>query len=298
MGNGIHLPMKTSTLPRDYVNYLCNPGLKTRSGVVPLQMYMGAHKNGGKSKEFLDALFKAKLADLDDPTWTPASCVPGDELAIMVKGQGNDEYYVKLWDWIWDNQEQLGSSSSDVLQNVYQKYFVRKEGGPNGIVGMIKDAYFGNECIGFVSNYLRYINVWDKYFGVDNHKWKIHFGQKVQRLQDVKPLDLLEWTNVGHVALVDQVYGMVGNRLRIDFSQCSGMGDLKGPMSNQAFLSPVAPKKDDDGNVIPPVDGQTLFEITGTIPVLGFLNVRRMAGLEYSGVKPDGYRERPLLSTG
>ena len=60
-----------------------------------------------------------------------------------LKGQGNDAYYVRLWDWIWDNQEQLGSSKSQVLREVYNKYFVRKEGGDNPLYGMVKDAYFG-----------------------------------------------------------------------------------------------------------------------------------------------------------
>lgn len=40
---------------------------------------------------------------------------------------------------------------------------------------MVKGAYFGNECIGFVSNYLRYIKVWNKYLGVNNHSWSVHF---------------------------------------------------------------------------------------------------------------------------
>jgi hypothetical protein len=84
-----------------YVDYLCNPGLTTRGGVVPLQMYMGVHTNGQNSEAFLTALFAARLADPKNLSWTPQSCVPPGELLIMKKGQGNDVYYVKLWDWIW-----------------------------------------------------------------------------------------------------------------------------------------------------------------------------------------------------
>ena len=36
----------------------------------------------------------------------------------------------------------------------------KKAGKPNPLFSMVEDAYFGNECIGFVSNYLRYIKVW------------------------------------------------------------------------------------------------------------------------------------------
>src|SRR5579871_3680009 len=127
----------TSKLPCHYVDYLCHPGLQTRAGVVPLQMYMGAHKNGQNSDSFLTELFKANLADKDNRAWTPQSCVPGDELTIMKKGQGNDVYYVKLWNWIWDNQEQLGTASSQVLRDVYSKYFARKEPGTNGLIKMV-----------------------------------------------------------------------------------------------------------------------------------------------------------------
>ena len=55
----------TSKLPCHYVDYLCHPGLQTRAGVVPLQMYMGAHKNEEKSDLFLTELFAANLADLE-----------------------------------------------------------------------------------------------------------------------------------------------------------------------------------------------------------------------------------------
>jgi len=267
----------TSKLPCHYVDYLCHPGLKTRGGIVPLQMYMGSHLNGENSASFLTALFGANLADLDDPSWTPHSCVPDEELAIMMKGQGNDAYYLRLWDWIWDNQEQLGSSKSQLLRDVYNKYFVRKEGGDNPLLGMVMDAYFGNECIGFVSNYLRYIKVWNKYLGVDNHRWSLHFPQKIQRLEDVRSLDLLEWTTYGHIALVDDVEGVFNGKLKLDISQCSGFkGEkaLKGPMANRGVFLSEAVKQGKDGH--------TWFTLSGTLPVQGELQVRRMPSLQYA----------------
>lgn len=268
--------MGITKLPCHYVDYLCHPGLKTRGGIVPLQMYMGSHVNGANSAAFLSALFGANLADLDDPTWTPHWCVPDKELEIMVKGQGNDAYYVRLWDWIWDNQEQLGSSKSQVLREVYNKYFVRKEGGDNPLYGMVKDAYFGNECIGFVSNYLRYIKVWDKYRGVNNHSWSAHFSQKIYRLEDVRSLDLLEWVTYGHIALVDDVEGVANGKLKLDISQCSGFpgSGLKGPMSNRGVFLSKAEEQDGDTH--------TRFTISGLVPVGSDLQVRRMPGLQYA----------------
>jgi len=265
----------TSKLPCHYVDYLCKPGLKTRGGIVPLQMYMGSHVNGDNSKSFLEALFSANLRDLDDRSWTPASCVPPEELAIMKKGQGNDVYYVQLWDWIWDNQEQLGSSKNPILQYVYQHYFVEKTVDPNGLKGMVHDAYFGNECIGFVSNYLRYIGFWKKYQGVDNHYWYIHFATPVLNLEDVRPLDLLEWTDVGHVALVDDVEGVTDGTLKLDVSQCSRLGDLKDPMSNKGVFLKQATKQEGNG-------GHTKYTLSGNAPVPGDLQIRRNLDLQYA----------------
>ncbi|WP_342362489.1 hypothetical protein [Terrarubrum flagellatum] len=266
--------MITHKLPCHYVDFLCKPGLKTRGGTVSLQMYMGAHKNGQKSAEFLDALFGEKgLKDDDDPTWTPQWCVPNSgkwdsEFIIMRKGQGNHVYYVRLWDWIWDNQEKLGTAKSSVLRAVYDKYFVRKAGGSNPLQGMVNDAYFGNECIGFVSNYLRWIGKWESYKGADNHKWSMHFTKQINRLEDVRSLDLLEWVNFGHIALVDDVFGVIGGQLKLNVSQCSGFKDgPKGPMSNNGLM------------LIDQGDG--LFKTVGAWPVDGTLNVRRMPDLQY-----------------
>jgi hypothetical protein len=140
---------------------------------------------------------------------------------------------------------------------------------------MVKDAYFGNECIGFVSNYLRYIKVWNEYLGVDNHHWSLHFTQKIQRLEDVRSLDLLEWTTYGHIAFVDDVDGVTNGKLKLDISQCSGFKDgLKGPMSNRGvFLSEAA---------VQGGDNHTRFTISGIVPVTGDLQVRRMPGLQYT----------------
>lgn len=93
---------------------------------------------------------------------------------------------------------------------------------------------------------------------------------------DVRSLDLLEWTTYGHIALVDDVDGVTAGKLRLDISQCSGFeGGLNGPMSNSGVSLSQAFER--DGTPKPGV-----FIIDGSLPVKGELEVRRMPGLQYA----------------
>jgi hypothetical protein len=272
----------TSKLPRDYVDYLTKTGIKTRGGTVLLNRYMGAHKNGENSAAFFAALDRAKLHDLDDTSWNAHTGISALDWAIMIKGQGFHVAYKKLWDFLWENQEQMGDSKEPVLRKVYDYYFVRKAGGPNPLQGMVNDAYFGNECIGFVSNYLRWVDAWQGYHGADNHHWVLNHPYPVNSLKDIQPLDLLEWEPpYGHVALIDFPEEPSGGTLKITYSQSSGMPDgTNGPMTNIGHLTPV-------GNV----GGETVYNISGNIPVDGKVKVRRMKGFTYSSPR---YAYTPL----
>lgn len=264
----------TSKLPRDYVDYLTKTGISTRGGTVYLNRYMGAHKNGGNSAKFFAALDRAKLHDLDDTSWTPHTGISSLDWAVMIKGQGFHVAYKKLWDFLWENQEQMDTDKEPFLKQVYNKYFVRKEGGPSPLQGMMNDAFFGNECIGFVSNYLRWVNAWQGYHGADNHHWKINHPHAINSLKDVRPLDLLEWEPPkGHVALIDDCIGPSDGNLKTPISQSSGFEDGRnGPMSNyEVYLTPAGA-----------VGGEAVYNITGTIPVDGLVKVRRMDGLSYA----------------
>src|SRR5262249_31758626 len=167
--------------------------------------------------------------------------MPPKEWAIMEKGQGYHTYFVRLWNWMWDNQEQMRDGKNKFLrENIYGKYFRDREvTGANPFQLMVRDHYFGMECIGFVSNYLRYAGVWKSYLGVNNHHWKIHFQDGVKTLDAVSRLDLLEWVEVGHIALVDAVHWVLHGKCVLDISQCSGYpkggrnGGFNGPMKNQ-----------------------------------------------------------------
>jgi hypothetical protein len=270
-------------LPADYVDYLCNPGLKTNAGTVALQRYMGVNTGNKETAALFQALISSGIRDTDTME-SAHDVMPAQEWAIMEKGQGYHVYFMRLWNWMWDNQEQMRDGKNVYLrEKIYNEYFRDREAtGVNPFWLMVRDHYFGMECIGFVSNYLRYAGVWNSYLGVDNHHWKIHFQSGVNALADVSPLDLLEFVAVGHIALVDAVHGVTDGKLLLDISQCSGYekkGDLhpgfNGPMKNKGvYLSTTSSAG---------VDGPQVFLLDGDVPVPGKVQVRRMRGLTYSG---------------
>jgi hypothetical protein len=271
-------------LPRDYVDYLCHPGLKTNAGAVALQRYMGLHAGNKETAALFQALIKSGIKDTDSMQ-SARDVMPAKEWAIMEKGQGNHIYFVRLWNWMWDNQEQMRDGNNKFLrENIYNEYFRdREETGANPFRLMVRDHYFGIECIGFVSNYLRYAGVWKSYLGVDNHHWKIHFPIGVKTLDDVKPLDLLEWVEKGHIALVDAVHGVTNGQLTLDVSQCSGYQNVKGG-PHPGFNGPMKNKNVYLTKSGPAVGGLEVFLLGGDVPVPGKVQVRRMP-LYYCGVR-------------
>ena len=269
-------------LPRDYVDYLCHPGLKSNAGTVALQRYMGVHTGNKETAALFQALISSGIRDTDTMQ-SARDVMPANEWAIMEKGQGNHYYFVRLWNWMWDNQEQMRDGKNRYLrENIYNEYFRDREAtGCNPFRLMVRDHYFGIECIGFVSNYLRYAGVWKSYLGVNNHHWKLHFQIGVNDLDDVSPVDLLEWVDAGHIALVDASYGATNGKLVLDISQCSGYpkggahASFNGPMKNEnVSLTDIG--ETDEG-------GQAVFRIGGDTPVPGKVQVRRMRGLVYAG---------------
>lgn len=266
----------TTILPRDYVKFLCTDGLSCNAGKVKLQRYLSLAKGNSEIDTLFKSLNNTGIADTDTLK-TALDTVTSPEWWIMWKGQGYHPFFIRFWNWLWDNQEQLRDKGDKYLKGVYAKYFApdAPRRSPNPIQCMVEDHYFGMECIGFVSNYLRHVGEWNSYKGVNNHSWKLRFPDPVNKLSDVRPLDLLEWTKVGHIALVDKVWGMEDGKLQIDISQCSGFpkeaGGFNGPMSNYGVeLTP-------DGALA----GQACFQISGTVPVSGQLQIRRMPTLVY-----------------
>ena len=264
-------------LPSDYVNYLCHPGLKTNAGTVALQRYMGLNTGNKETAALFQALIDSGIRDTDSMQ-SAHDVMPAQEWNIMWKGQGYHVYFVRLWNWMWDNQEQMRDGNNKYLrENIYNKYFRDRETtGANPFQRMVKDHYFGMECIGFVSNYLRYAGVWRSYKGLANHQWKGHFPHGVNTLDDISRLDLLEWVDKGHIALVDTVNGMTNGKLSLDISQCSGYpGGFNGPMTNEDV------QLTDTGTS---EGGQRVFLFESDVPVTGRVQVRRMP-LYYCAVR-------------
>jgi hypothetical protein len=272
-------------LPADYVDYLCHPGLKTNAGTVALQRYMSVSKGNKETEALFQALINSGIRDTDTME-SARDVMPANEWAIMEKGQGYHVYFVRLWNWMWDNQEQMRDGKNKYLrENIYNEYFRDREAtGCNPFRLMVRDHYFGMECIGFVSSYLRYAGVWKSYLGVDNHHWKLHFQNGVNTFDDVNRLDLLEWVEVGHIALVDAVHGVTNGKLVLDVSQCSGYQNVSGGL-HPGFNGPMKNKGvylTDSGEA---VDGLKVFKLGGDVPVPGKVQVRRMRGLVYAGAR-------------
>lgn len=268
-------------LPADYVDFLCHPGLKTNAGNVSLQRYMSLNKGNQEINALFNNLVSSGIKDTDSHQ-SAKDVMPDFEWKIMWKGQGYHTHFVALWNWMWDNQEQMRDGKNAYLRDtVYNKYFRdREKTGVNPFQAMVRDHYFGIECIGFVSDYLRYVGVWNSYKGAANHQWATHFQDPVRSLDDIRPLDLLEFEDVGHIALVDKVHWVLKGKCVLDISQCSGYpkagahAGFNGPMKSQgAYLT--------DSGVGD--EGQKLFTLGGDVPIAGRVQVRRMKGLVYSG---------------
>jgi hypothetical protein len=135
---------------------------------------------------------------------------------------------------------------------------------------MVKDRFFGIDCIGFVANYLMFVGEWDKYYGVEIADWDTVFKSNVRRAADVRPCQILLWP--GHIALVDWVHRVDGDQALVDVCQSSSGG----PKCNQRVMltrTGLQTKK-----------GYQLFKIEGgtpTVPVAGHVHVMARDGFSY-----------------
>jgi hypothetical protein len=217
-------------LPEEFVAFLRKPGFRTNAGTVALDTYMNLNKPECKAPLLFDALTATNIADTDSKeTAYTASCgkmkMPYEEWKIMRKGQGYYECYVRLWNWLWDNQEQLEKSSNSQLKQIYETYF-RFPSSKNAIQQMMHANYFGNECIGFVSNYLRWIGVWEFYKGIANGQWSREFEIPVNKHEDMTALNVVEWADNSHVAIINKVGTSTSPNgdITIEICQCSSGG--------------------------------------------------------------------------
>lgn len=279
--------------PNEFVDFLRNPGFQTNAGIVALDTYMGLHRPECKGPVLFDALTATRIKDTDTGrTAFEASCqgmkYSQEEWNIMRKGQWFYECYVRLWNWLWDNQQQLRDSGNVRLGAIYNWYFApwndldlpyRQWGLPmipllrpgNAIQRMMHDNYFGNECIGFVSNYLRWTGVWEFYMGIANGQWSREFEIPVNKPEEIAELNVLEWADNSHVAIVDRVSPVqVQNgisKITIDMRQCSSGG----PRYDKGVALQAG---DFAGN-------SRVYTLSGNVPVQGNVYVRKKRGLTF-----------------
>ncbi|GLS19907.1 hypothetical protein GCM10007874_29240 [Labrys miyagiensis] len=282
-----------SKRPNEFVDFLRNPGFRTNAGMVALDTYMGIHRPECKGPILFDALTATGIKDTDNgKTAFEASCegmkYSQEEWRIMRKGQGFYECYVRLWNWLWDNQEQLRDSNNVSLKAIYSFYFApwndldlpyRQLGLPvlslwrleNAIQRMMHGNYFGNECIGFVSNYLRWTGVWEFYMGIANGQWSREFEIPVNKPDEIAVLNVLEWADNSHVAIVDRVNSVnVQNgisKVDIDMCQCSSGG----PRYDKGVVLQAG---EFTGNA-------RVYTLSGNVPVQGNVYVRKKRSLVF-----------------
>jgi len=271
------------SLPYEFVNHLLSPGLETNAGPIPLNQYMCKTRSNGGNDNAHNLL--KNLRWMEDGGQSLNSIVGGARMDILLKGQGHPDDFVKVWNFMSKHKAKLSSIKLNVVHrpkgdrdnavvdksgNIYDLYFKGRDDA-TAIKAMVKDKFFGIDCIGFVANYLIYVNVWNKYKGLAISQWDNEFTQKVQAAADIKPLNILLWD--GHIAIVDWVWKVLDNKTAVvDVCQSSGVG----PQCNQVVYLQETAKKNGHG--------RRLYKIYGGIPpvpVDGYVYIMQMKDLFY-----------------
>jgi hypothetical protein len=228
-----------SRLPYQFVDFLKDPGLSTKAGNVPLNQYMSKSiGNGGNDNT---AALLGPLRWMRDETSGTIlnSIVGGERLDILIKGQGRPDDFVKVMNFLCDNQDTLlkkiklqvvhrpASNREQIAVEksgtVYDLYF-RDNRDVNALKMMVRDRFFGIDCIGFVANHLIYVGFWDKYYGREIDQWDQVFKKNVKAASEVQPLNILIWPGI-HIAMVDWVWSVVDDKtVKVDICQSSSGG--------------------------------------------------------------------------
>jgi hypothetical protein len=226
-------------LPYHYVDYLRSPGLFTTAGPVPLNQYLcKTRSNGGNDSA--TSLFGPLRIMKDGGTGpTMNTLVTGRQVDEALKGQGQATTFIAIWNFMLRNKEQLKKLNVEVCArrtrqdpdtkivlkkgNVFDLYF-KDRSDTAALSAMVQDRFFGMDCIGFTANVLIYNGEWNEYKGAEPYQWPLwHCTQKVNNVDDIKPLDFLLWS--GHIAMVDWVWGMVDSKtVEVDVAQSSSGG--------------------------------------------------------------------------
>ncbi|MCP5159516.1 MAG: hypothetical protein H6974_04390 [Gammaproteobacteria bacterium] len=264
-----------SVLPYQLVNKYRDPGIVTDAGTIQMNQYMSSNPSNGGNDNCASLL--GNLRKMKDQGAGPAlvDMVGGSRLDILIKGQGRPEDFATVWNFMCRNKDHLKKIKVDVRSrrtksgklgeiensgNIFDLYF-KGNSDMEAIQRMIKDRFFGIDCVGFVANYMIYAGLWDKYYGANPSQWDDwFFTEEVKKIEDIEPLNILLWN--GHIAIVDWVWSMDGKTAKVDICQSSSGGpqcneyvkitetNAKTYKNRKAFkLSEGTPKLPVDGNV-------------------------------------------------
>lgn len=235
--------------PWEFVQYLHS--LQTSAGLIPLKQYLSKTASNGGNDSATHLYTNMRWFREGGVKTAPRlnDLVGSTNMELAIKGQGSGETFIKIWEFMFRNKEQLksypvevcarrkkGDSGSKVpikTVKIYNEYF-RDHSDQGAIELMIADRFFGIDCIGFTGQFLVYTGEWAEYLGRKPDLWPRDICKEpINSAKDIRALDFLVWVNSGHIAIVDEVFDMVDERtVRLDICQCSS-GEVVGPQLNQ-----------------------------------------------------------------
>lgn len=238
---------------------LYRTGLETDAGIVPLDQYMCSNNyNGGNDnpKSLFGKLRKAKDQGTGPTLW---SLIGDPQYDIMLKGQGSPQDFVKFWNFMLRNKELLKKTKVEVCTRrdrkaqdtkivertgtVYDLYF-KDKGDAAALHAMVRDRFFGIDCIGFIGNYLMQTGIYTKYVGWTPENWGLKvFKDNIKSIDDVEQLDILLWK--GHIAIIDWIWKKLDDRtIEVDICQSSSSDECQGPQCNARVQLKLTNKTD------------------------------------------------------
>lgn len=272
------------SLPYEYVDYLIKPGLQTGAGPVALNQYLcKSQKNGGN--DGATSFYKNFRWIKNEYGMSLHKHVGGKNIDLAWKGQGNDQTFIAIWNFMLNNKDLLdkykvevcGRNHSDGTKDVkatgkIKRMYFDKMSDRAALQQMVQDRFFGMDCIGFVQNFMIWVGERTDYQAVAPGKYPTHVCKiNIDDIKEVKPLDFMVWN--GHVALVDWVWKQLDdNSAHIDMCQSSSGG----PQCNEYVVL-----KQTNGKGINGGREFTISSGTPTPPVRGHFTIWRREGFWY-----------------
>jgi hypothetical protein len=272
--------MQPLNLPYEFVDFLIKPGLDCDAGVVKLNQYMCKNiKNGGNANA--TALIGPLRWMKEGGKGTQLNkIVGGTEIDLILKGQGDPASFTMVWDFMCRNQEMLKAIKLEQGKNVYDLYF-RGNRDAIALQKMVDHCFFGIDCVGFVANYLMYVGLWDKYQGFEISQWDTVFKTNIKDSDRVRPCQILLWTGFNHIAIVDWVHYVDGNKVIVDICQSS----TGGPQCNErAILTRTTTQGRGNYQMFKIEGGTTNDDKKRPVPVGGHVYIMARKGFSYEDI--------------